>query len=227
MDHEIFELRYSVYTFLARCLREEPDASLIDNLLDGEILLNFPSWVENDKIEDAYQYANSLTKYLAAKSPADVLAELENVYEELFLGPGKLMAPPWESVYLNYDGLTFGPQTLDVREYYARHGLAIRKIHREPDDHIAYELEFYARLCAEMRAALVEQDLEKSRYLLSEMKGFLDEHLMLWIDLLAEKVVNHDSSGFYSWVISMTTGLLEGDRLMLEQALLEGRTQPR
>jgi TorA maturation chaperone TorD len=217
IGQEIFQLRSTVYAFLTRCLREEPDSNLVADLCDGEIVLNFPSWVESEGIRDAQKYADDLVEYFAEKSPANLLVELKDVYVKLFLGPGKLMAPPWESVYLNSDGLTFGPQTIDVRKFYARHGLEINNIHHEPDDHIAYELEFYARLCEKMQAALMERDRERCVYLSGEMKRFLDEHLMRWIHLFKENVVNNDPIGFYSWVVSMANGLLEGDIFIFNQ----------
>ena len=63
----------------------------------------------------------------------------------LFVGPGTPLAPPWESVCRHKDeALVFQKETLEVRAAYQELGLQVEKLHHEPDDHIAYELEFFA-----------------------------------------------------------------------------------
>ena len=64
----------------------------------------------------------------------------------LFLGPGKVLAAPWESVHFTEERLVFQQQTLQVRGWYSRFGLEVIKLHQEPDDHIGLELEFLAHL---------------------------------------------------------------------------------
>ena len=64
-------------------------------------------------------------------------------YMALFVGPGTPLAPPWESVCRHKDeALVFQKETLEVRAAYRELGLQVEKLHHEPDDHIAYELEF-------------------------------------------------------------------------------------
>lgn len=64
-------------------------------------------------------------------APSDVLGA---DYHRLFVGPGTMLAPPWESVHPSDEGLTFQDETLQVRQAYAEFGLTAPAVNREPDD---------------------------------------------------------------------------------------------
>ena len=55
------------------------------------------------------------------------MREMHDDHRRLFLGPERVLACPYESVYLNEEHLTFGSQTLAVREWYSRYGFARRR----------------------------------------------------------------------------------------------------
>ena len=54
-------------------------------------------------------------------------------FHKLFVGPSKLLAAPWSSVYLDLGSL-FGPTALAVEREFKRHGFAIPEGNREPCD---------------------------------------------------------------------------------------------
>ena len=69
---------------------------------------------------------------------------LEQEFTRLFLGPGRPVAHPYESVYR--EGRMMGETTLDVRRRLAEEGLTANG-QRLPD-HVAIELAFMAHLTA-------------------------------------------------------------------------------
>lgn len=72
---------------------------------------------------------------------------------------GKVLAPPWGSVYMSEERLVFQKETLEVRNWYREFGLAAENLYREPDDHIALELGFLAHLAKLEYEALKAKDV--------------------------------------------------------------------
>ena len=71
-----------------------------------------------------------------------------------------MLVAPWESVHRSPRGLTFQASTLGVRELYRAWQLEVPDLHREPDDHIAFEIAFLAHLSLRAAEALETSDLE-------------------------------------------------------------------
>ncbi|EHN8455347.1 molecular chaperone TorD family protein, partial [Salmonella enterica subsp. enterica serovar Enteritidis] len=63
--------------------------------------------------------------------------EAEYDFNALFVGPGKLLAAPFASVYLEDDALVMGKATLEIREFMAALGLSVNQESNIPDDHIS------------------------------------------------------------------------------------------
>ncbi|WP_280771630.1 TorD/DmsD family molecular chaperone [Salipaludibacillus daqingensis] len=97
-------------------------------------------------------------------------------FNKLFIGPYKLLAPPYESTYLNHDKLLMRAETLSVRSFYEKANIQVDGKGQIPDDHIALELEFIAFLLHQLNQ---ENELTAIKALLEE---FLNEHLGKWID---------------------------------------------
>ena len=86
-----------------------------------------------------------LTEFCQGWNPGQ-LGTLTWDFNRLFVGPGEMLAAPWESVYRSKTKLTFQESTLQVRELYERFGVQAPAMHREPDDHLGLELAFVATL---------------------------------------------------------------------------------
>lgn len=61
---------------------------------------------------------------------------LSRDYQRLFVGPFALAAPPWGSVYLDYESVICGCSTLALQEWMKANGLSISRDHNEPEDHV-------------------------------------------------------------------------------------------
>ena len=65
---------------------------------------------------------------------------LKSDFSRLFIGPFKLLAPPYGSIYLDGNSCLMGASTMEVRQLYRNEGL--NPVIKEAPDHIAIELEF-------------------------------------------------------------------------------------
>ncbi|MCX6064708.1 MAG: molecular chaperone TorD family protein, partial [Chloroflexi bacterium] len=126
----------------------------------------------------------------------------------LFIGPDKLLVPSWESAYFNQGRLVFQEQTIQVREWYARFGLAIETVNHEPDDHIGPELSFVAHLATLGLQVLEDADDQNLESILQAQRDFLGEHLLRWGPAWARLVGEHAETDFYRGLAHLTHGAL-------------------
>ncbi|MGN0307880.1 MAG: molecular chaperone [Lachnospiraceae bacterium] len=95
--------------------------------------------------------------------------DMQYDFNRLFIGPDTLLAPPYESIYRNPEKTLMQAETLRVRAKYLEAGLEISRKNVEPDDFIAFELEFLLFLLSE--------DSSEKRELAVR---FLREHILVW-----------------------------------------------
>jgi TorA maturation chaperone TorD len=129
-------------------------------------------------------------------------------YTRLFVGVGKVLVPPYESVYFNQDRLVFQERTLEVRAWYKRFGLEAERKNHEPDDHIGLELLFLSHLASLGIHALEEEDHVQFNELLDAQREFLSEHLLRWGPVWAKLVKKHTATDFYRGIAHLTHGSL-------------------
>jgi putative dimethyl sulfoxide reductase chaperone len=138
---------------------------------------------------------------------SDVAFErLQMEYAHLFMGPGPVVAPPWESVYFSQDRLLFQKETFQVRDWYSRFGRTVPNVQSEPDDHIGLELSFVAHLAELGLHALQAQDRERFGEALEAQRCFLVEHLLRWGPGWCSRVSAISASEFYRGVALLTRG---------------------
>lgn len=63
-------------------------------------------------------------------------------YSKLFVGPFKLAAPPYASIYLEDKWEVMSKSSEIIESYYQSAGLTIAPLNSEPSDHISLQLEF-------------------------------------------------------------------------------------
>jgi TorA maturation chaperone TorD len=130
--------------------------------------------------------------------------------------------PPYESVYR--EGLCWGETTAEVLRLYAQQGLAQKEAWAgEPPDHISFELDFVARLCAREGEAWQRGDRDEALRLLRVEEGFLEEHLAGWITSFCENVRRHAATGFYRSWVDITEGWVLLDLELVRELQAEHR----
>ncbi|NJD75709.1 MAG: hypothetical protein FIB08_01250 [Candidatus Methanoperedens sp.] len=182
--------RGDIFRFLAALFLRPPDETLSD--FNESHLQELRAVFKNNP---GMKY---LEEFLAEKS--DFKQERED-YENLFLIPASRYVHPYESVYLEKNGLLWGETTLQVKNLYERVGF----LHEEYEvpDHIGVELLFMSSLCDE-EDKLSETDPVGARKAHELQLEFLKKHLSIWVDKLADNIIKKSATPLYRGVAEMT-----------------------
>ena len=213
LGHRLFS-----YSFLKRVFIEEPTKEFVELLINENLLEIFLAEEDNKQIKKGIE-----TVYLYLKNP-DVLSD-ENMndlgadYVNLFVGPGKLPAPPYESVYLNDKRLVFQEETMQVRAEYLKENLVSEHLQQEPDDHIALELNFLGHLCHKTMTDLKAGRLSSAKENLEKQKKFMTDHLLVWAPEFADSVQKSARTDFYRGTGHILSGLLAYDMEMVDELI--------
>lgn len=195
----------AAWTTLSRLLRTSPEQSVIDAVRDADLLAQWPL--------DATGGANRRGVRLLTRSREDAEDEVavRRDYQRLYLGPGHLLAPPYESVHLGPSGLVFDEETLAVRAFYRRFGLQAPRLNKDPDDHVHLELELLATLATRALDALevhAGADPLPARVfqLVDGIGEFLEVHALPWHRRLGELTIEHADTAFVQGVGQLLVG---------------------
>lgn len=200
----LFDGHAAACSLLSALLLQSPDAELASRLQEADPLRNWPlSTPDPDRDEGLQLLVSWSASALADRSADDAVAEAAAAHMRLFRGPGPAQACPYESVHRDEERLTFGEHTVAVRHWYARHGVSAPRPNVEPDDHIGLELAFVCHLCLIGLAACEAGDAGRVSSLTEELRGFLEEHLLVWADLFTTDLIEHADNDLYR-----ATGLL-------------------
>lgn len=130
---------------LGVCFYYEPSDSRIAGVLD---FFRQPNWMQEWEIPTSEK--------LTALIKQGLKQDLTEQYQNLFIGPNELQAPPWGSVYLDPECVIFGHSLLALRDFLKRHQIAFQSQQDEPEDHIGLMLMLAAYL-AENRPNLLAE----------------------------------------------------------------------
>ena len=192
--------------FLARALYAAPDRFWLDGLIAQCIFAELPYKTAQP---EAPASLSVLQSWCASGPLTDAAWEaLQDDYTRLFIGPGKLLAPPWQSVYLDGDRLVFQVHTVQVNSYYERFGLELGSEYREPADHVGLQFEFLAHLAEISLQALRDRDNVKFSELCTAQRGFLRNHMIRWVPHWSRDVDTYARTDFYRGVALLASGIL-------------------
>lgn len=157
------------------CLSEQPAAKLL--AISCQVIKDSPEAAEGmHLLQYARQYPESETEY---------------EYNTLFVGPRKLLAPPYESCYRNPERTLMQQETLAVRNFYARLGLECELKNSVPDDHMAMELEFICYLHAKAGRFLEKGMADHAELYLELYREFFNVHIKQWLPAHCQDVLHH------------------------------------
>jgi TorA maturation chaperone TorD len=154
-----------------------------------------------------------------------VVEDLAREYASLFLGVGEKTISPFESVYRSGSGQIFQSAHFEVQQAYQLIGMARNDRFREPDDHIAVELSYMARLC-EMSREVPSSDRKRALHYLGLQRDFLDKHLVQWVPAFAGDLVDATRSDFYRAIGFLLRGYTRIDQRLIEMMMQEFYTSP-
>ena len=118
-------------------------------------------------------------------------------YAKLFVGPFKLFAAPYGSVYLDGERKVMGDSTLDVQNRYRQAGLDTAGNFKDAPDHIAAELEFMYYLIFKEIESFSNSDPAAAVGSIRKPKSFLKDHLMAWVPEFADNIIKNAENPFY------------------------------
>ncbi len=135
--------------------------------------------------------------------------ELSLEFARLFIGPVHPPAIPFASFYLSETHSLMTEETMTVRKQYLEAGLALKNLHRMPDDHIAFELDFLYYLTVKSLDLLEDgKNTEAERYL-KLRQDFLKDHFLLWTPVFADRILESTSESFYKGAASFLLEMVE------------------
>lgn len=202
----LLSLRVYFYHLLYLVFGKEPTAETVDLLQDPHLVeaARFLSELVSD---ETVAHAASLVQ---DRAKTQSLASLTEAYTHVLLGPHKLAALPWESVYVEKSRLLFQRSTLEVREFYRRFGYETMADYQVADDHVALELNFMAHLALEL------QENPAATELLEGQREFLEAHLLNWIPGYVHDLALADKPGLYQDAGQLLLAYVRADRLVLD-----------
>jgi len=121
-------------------------------------------------------------------------------HTKLFVGPDKIPAPPYGSVYLEKDGRVMGRSTADVEQFYASQGLKVAPDQSELSDHAVVELEFSGQMLLKAAAALEEGLLVEADKILQNHELFDSKLMRSWLPLFGRHMEEAGIHPFYTGV---------------------------
>jgi len=133
-------------------------------------------------------------------------------FARLFIGPVDPPAVPYASFYLSESHSLMTEETLEVRRRYLQAGLAVKDLHRIPDDHVAMEAEFLYDLTRRAIQSLEEGKGEEASALLALREDFLKQHMIRWVPLFSERVIQSSREDFFKGAAALLQEFIEANR---------------
>ncbi len=213
------------YRFLASSFQAPPAPEWVAELVEERL---FEAWPFPSDEEDTAAGLRLLGDFCRRWDP-ERHDELVWDFNRLFVGPGEMLAPPWESVHRSKTGLTFQESTLEVRALYGRFGVEAPALHREPDDHLALELAFVGHLSDLATAADQRSDESELDRCFEAQRAFLQRHLLGWAPTCLGLVQTHAYTAYFRGVASLALGSLKASAHLCgasEDARRDGTAPP-
>lgn len=212
--------RLHLYKLLQHIFGHEPSKDFLDILTSEytqEVLKLFL-----DEIDLQINEYNDLLVKLNLKMASNLEELLEKItgeYTNLFIGPRKLPAPPWESVYRSKERLIFQESTLLVRRSYLEYQYLPANYPHEADDHLDLELDFMAHLAQLTTERFENKDELGLQKVLLDQKEFLKNHLLSWITEFVDQIQISKTHYLYPQMAKLTEKVLRTDYAHLEELI--------
>jgi TorA maturation chaperone TorD len=132
---------------------------------------------------------------------------------------GEEVAVPYASVFLGEKALFNQEPRNEVYKLFCAEGIGLKSNVKLPEDHLGFELEFLAVLSERAAAALEAGDTVEARRVLELSREFIQNHILTWIGLLAERAEKLFETRFYKGVMKAVRGYLELDLEILDELL--------
>ncbi len=140
-------------------------------------------------------YEDGLRLYQLVQGLRD-FTPIQVAYAKLFIGPQKLLVPPYGSVYLEKRRV-MGDSTMDVLRFYEKVGIGVSQETREIPDHIKIELEVMYYLIFHQNLALRQGDKIKADKYFAWQQEFFSNHLYPWVQDFSQALIDNSICEVY------------------------------
>lgn len=208
--------RSATYGLLSSLFRGEVSEEMYQNLKAA----SFPARTESDKANQGYRM---IAKYLSTDHD-DPLLDLAIDFVRVFIGHGNTAysaAYPFESVYTSEKRLLMQEARDEIIRAYAEAGLVLSKDWKDPEDHIALELEYMQIMSRRAKEALEASNDDEALELLGKQKAFLLRHIVSWVPMMTSDMRRFAKTNLYQGLSFVTEGFLEQDREFLNALVQE------
>jgi TorA maturation chaperone TorD len=206
--HEFLVGEAIVCGLIGKILYTYPEREWIQALSDEAVFDEIPFGKEHPDTIAGMALLRDWSESSKAGMSDEAFYQISADYTRLFIGPAKVLVPPWESVHVSYTGLTFQEETLNVRKWYARFGLQFEKLHKEPDDHIGIELAFLSHLSGRAAQAIEQEDEKEFKKMMDAQREFAYVHPLKWVPEWCRKLEIESQTDFYRGTSLITNGTL-------------------
>ncbi|ACV23099.1 Chaperone protein TorD [Slackia heliotrinireducens] len=202
---------------LASTLYKELSQDQIDALAQIDFM-GMSETTENAELSEGF---HTLGRYLRRRG-VNARQDLAVEYARIFLAAGvtdENCATPYESVFTSPEGLLMQDARDQVVKVYRSQGFKVDPSLNDPEDHLAFELQFLAGMCDKTRDAL-EEGLPTDE-LVAVQVDFIDAHILNWIDRLTARVDTCATLAFYTSVMRIIKGYIVEHRAILSNLIAE------
>jgi TorA maturation chaperone TorD/Pyruvate/2-oxoacid:ferredoxin oxidoreductase delta subunit len=137
---------------------------------------------------------------------------LEREFTRLFLGPGRPVVHPYESVHR--EGRMMGTPAVEVRRFMADEG--VTPYGRILPDHVSVELAFMGYLTRCEASSWEAGDGERAIHYLNRQERFLREHLMRWLPQFCHRILTGRPHAHYSALAHGLQSAVAADLLQIQ-----------
>ncbi|MEM2370624.1 MAG: molecular chaperone TorD family protein, partial [Candidatus Bathyarchaeia archaeon] len=218
---DFMKSRWRAYNFLSEVYRKEITESFLRGVLNESIFTEYSRGLQ-EFVESEYWNISAIfddlikcTRELIDDVERSILKLAED-YAYLFLGLGGLPHPS-ESSYLSENSLMMQEPRDEVLGIYRNIGVRKCEDYREPEDHIAVELQFMAYLCRKSIEAFAKGEESEGRRYLEAQKDFLHNHLTIWVPKLAKNISERAKTRFYRIVGCITEAFISAEKSVLDK----------
>lgn len=211
------------YRFLSQVFFKELNEQAIEELARGD----YPEDTGNAHLDEGYR----LVRRYFAFSATDRRTQLACEYARVFLAAGvftkdRQTAVPYESVFTGEERIMMGDARDDVVARYLADGFQVNLDLHEPEDHLAFELEYLADMSEQARVCAEAKDKARLHRNVARQLEFIERHLLNWLPELRETAREYAKLTFYPGMLLVAEGALEQGRDLLREILaqLDGAT---
>lgn len=183
--------------------KEWQDNKIIDDL---QTVLEALNVAGNDDVRKLKETFETITDF----------EELQAEYAKLFVGPCRLLVPPYGSVYLEGRRI-MGDSTMAAIDFYEEVGVKLSEKIKEVPDHIKVQLEVMYYLLFKESLAVQNGDEAAADEFAQWQVDFFNVHFMSWALAFTNELAEKSEHDFYLNLARVTTRFLTDEKSRMVQ----------